>query len=68
MIGEVYYSRPMPTCRECGDDVDKLVSVKVDGKARKACADCADRLREEAEVAEASEGVVQDMMGFKGRR
>lgn len=44
------------------------MSVKVDGKARKVCADCADRLREEAEVAEASEGVVQNMMGFKGRR
>jgi hypothetical protein len=58
----------MPTCRECDDEVDRLVSVKVDGKARKVCADCADRLREEAEVAEASEGEVQRMMGFKGRR
>jgi len=58
----------MATCRECGDDVDKLVSVKVGGKARKVCEDCADRLREEGEVAEASEGVIQDMMGFKGRR
>jgi len=59
----------MPTCRECNDDdVEKLVSVKVAGKARKVCADCADRLREEGEIAEASEGEVQRMMGFKGRR
>ena len=58
----------MPECRECKDEVDKLVSVKVGGKARKVCADCADRLREEREVAEASEGVIQGMMGYKGRR
>ncbi|HWU87507.1 MAG TPA: hypothetical protein VN253_09545 [Kofleriaceae bacterium] len=58
----------MPTCRECNDEVAKLVSVKVAGKARKACEDCADRLREEGEVAEASEGVIQGMMGYKGRR
>lgn len=58
----------MPTCRECKDEVDKLVSVKVAGKARKVCADCADRLREEGEVAVESEGVVQRMMEFKGRR
>ena len=58
----------MPTCHECKDDVDKLVSVKVAGKARKVCADCADRLREADEIAEASEGVIQGMMGYKGRR
>lgn len=58
----------MPTCKSCGDEVDQLVSVKVDGKAKKLCEDCADRAREQAEVAEASESVVQGMMGFKGRR
>jgi len=58
----------MPTCKSCGEDVDKLVSVKVAGKAKKLCEDCADRAREEQEVAEASEAVVQNMMGFKGRR
>ena len=58
----------MPTCKECDDEVDELVTLKVDGKARKVCEDCADRLREQAEIAEASESVVQDMMGFKGRR
>jgi len=58
----------MATCRECKDEVDKLVSVRVAGKAKKMCSDCADRLREEGEIAEASESVVQGMMGFKGRR
>jgi ribosome-binding protein aMBF1 (putative translation factor) len=58
----------MATCKVCDDEVDNLVSVKVDGKAKKMCEDCADRAREQAEVAEASEAVVQNMMGFKGRR
>jgi hypothetical protein len=52
----------------CDDEVDELVTVKVGSKSKKACEDCADRLREEAEIAEMSESVVQDMMGFKGRR
>ncbi|MBK6695625.1 MAG: hypothetical protein IPG50_25955 [Myxococcales bacterium] len=58
----------MPICKECESEVDSLVSVKVDGKAKKLCEDCADRAREQAEIAEASEGAVQQMMGFKGRR
>ena len=41
---------------------------KVAGKAKKLCEDCADRAREEGEIAEQSEAVVQNMMGFKGRR
>ncbi len=58
----------MPTCKECDEEVDSLVTVKVSGKARKLCEDCADRLREQEAVAEESESVVQGMMGFKGRR
>lgn len=58
----------MPTCKGCDDEVDALVSVKVDGKAKKLCEDCADRAREAGEIAEQSEAVVQQMMGFKGRR
>ncbi|MDB4952452.1 MAG: hypothetical protein JWO36_21 [Myxococcales bacterium] len=58
----------MPTCRECNDEVAKLVTVKVSGKAQKLCPDCADRAREAGEIAEASEGEMQRMMGFKGRR
>jgi len=58
----------MATCKQCGDEVEALVSVKVGGKTKKLCEDCADRAREQAEVAEQSEAVVQNMMGFKGRR
>ena len=58
----------MPECKECGDDVDELIKVRVGGKTRKVCEECADRLREQAEIAEASESVVQEMMGFRGRR
>ena len=58
----------MPICKSCGEEADSLVSLKVAGKTKKLCEDCADRAREEAEVAEQSEAVVQNMMGFKGRR
>src|ERR1019366_7655214 len=58
----------MAVCKECGEQVDTLETVKIDGKAKKLCEDCADRARETAEVAEQSEAVVQNMMGFKGRR
>ena len=58
----------MPVCKECGDEADELVSVKVEGRSKKLCEDCADRAREASEVAEASEAVVQGMMGYKGRR
>ena len=58
----------MPVCKGCGDEVDELVSAKVDGRVKKLCEDCADRAREQGEVAEQSESVVQNMMGFKGRR
>lgn len=58
----------MPTCKACNDEVETLVSLKIDGKAKKVCEDCADRAREAGEIAEASEAVVQGMMGFKGRR
>ncbi len=58
----------MPTCKGCDNEVDSLLSVKDGKKTKKLCEDCADRLREEGEIAEASEAVVQGMMGFKGRR
>lgn len=58
----------MPQCKQCDSEVDKLVSVKVAGKAKKMCEDCADRARETAEIAESSEEVVRGMMGYKGRR
>ena len=58
----------MPVCRTCQDEVDELVSVKVDGRRIRVCEDCAERAAEEAEIAEMSESAMQDMMGYKGRR
>lgn len=58
----------MATCKECNNEVDELKTVKVGGKKKKMCEDCADRVAQEGAVAEESESVVQNMMGFKGRR
>ena len=46
----------------------RLVTLKAGGIAHKVCADCADRIREQAEIAEVSESEIQRMMGFTGRR
>ena len=58
----------MPTCRECDSEVEALKTVNVGGKKKKMCEDCADRVAEQGQIAEESEAVVQQMMGFKGRR
>jgi ribosome-binding protein aMBF1 (putative translation factor) len=58
----------MPVCKGCGEEVDELVSVKVDGKTKKLCESCADEAGEADNIAQESEAVVQNMMGFKGRR
>ncbi len=58
----------MPTCKGCGEEADELVSVTVDGRKKKLCEDCAEEAQEGAAIAEESESVVQQMMGFKGRR
>jgi ribosome-binding protein aMBF1 (putative translation factor) len=58
----------MPACKACGQEVDELVTVKVSGKSRRVCEDCADRAKEQQAVQEESESVVQQMMGFRGRR
>ncbi|HEX3595597.1 MAG TPA: hypothetical protein VHU80_10855 [Polyangiaceae bacterium] len=58
----------MATCKACGDEAEELVSVKVQGKTKKLCEECAEKAAEQDAVAEESEAVVQNMMGFKGRR
>lgn len=58
----------MPVCKGCGEEVDELVSVKVDGRSKKLCDDCASAVQEGEQLAEASEAAVQQMMGFRGRR
>ena len=56
----------MPECKECSDEVEALVKVKILRKTHTVCEDCADRLREEHEIALESESAMKDMMGFKG--
>jgi predicted sulfurtransferase len=58
----------MPVCRECDNPVDSLKTVKVGQKKKKMCEDCADRLAQDEQIAEESEQVVREMMGFKGKR
>jgi len=58
----------MPVCNGCGETVEEVSKVKVDGKTKKLCEDCLDAAKADAAVAEESEAVVQNMMGFKGRR
>ena len=58
----------MATCKECGEEADTLKTVTVGGKKKKMCEDCADRASEQDAIAQESEAVVQNMMGFKGRR
>ncbi len=58
----------MPVCKACGEEVDEVVSVKIDGKSKKLCEECAEIAEQEQEILEQSESVVQGMMGFKGRR
>lgn len=54
-------------CKLCGEQVDELVTVQIKGRKRKVCEDCAGRLTEEGEIADAALGAVRDMMGYKGK-
>jgi protein-arginine kinase activator protein McsA len=54
-------------CKDCGDEVDELFTVHEGKRKLKLCEDCADRKREELEIAGEAEGAMQDMMGYKGR-
>ncbi|MEZ4307809.1 MAG: hypothetical protein R3F14_07145 [Polyangiaceae bacterium] len=58
----------MPVCRECDSEVDTLTTVKVGAKKKKICESCAERIEQEGAIAEESEEVVRQMMGFKGKR
>jgi hypothetical protein len=62
------YPAHMPECKQCGEEVDELVAVSVEGKKKRVCESCAEDLERSAQIAEQSEAVVQNMMGFKGRR
>jgi hypothetical protein len=54
-------------CKSCGEDVEELVVVEVKGKPKKVCEDCASRIEEAGEVAEAATGKMREMMEYKGK-
>ncbi len=58
----------MAKCSACGEEADELTSVKQGGRTKRLCEECAEELAQSAEIEEASEAVVQQMMGFTGRR
>ena len=58
----------MPTCKGCGEEVEELQTTTAGGKRRRLCEDCVEQLESEQGLMEESEAVVQQMMGFKGRR
>ena len=57
----------MPECQSCGEEVDELISIKIDGKRRKLCEDCAEEAEADGMIAAESESVIQNMMEYKGR-
>jgi hypothetical protein len=58
----------MPVCKVCGEEVDEVVSMKIEGRLKKVCEECAEEVEQDAQIAQESEAAVQQMMGFKGRR
>jgi ribosome-binding protein aMBF1 (putative translation factor) len=58
----------MPICKQCGEEVDELVAVKVSGKAKKVCEDCASEFEAEGEVQDAAFDAMRGMMEYKGKR
>jgi ribosome-binding protein aMBF1 (putative translation factor) len=58
----------VPQCKSCGEEADELLAIKVDGKTKRVCESCADQVNEQEAIKQDSEAVVQNMMGFKGRR
>lgn len=58
----------MPTCKSCGEEVEELFSIKVEGRTRRLCEDCVDQAGEQEDILRESEAAVQRMMGFRGRR
>ena len=56
----------MPICKVCKEEVDELVSVRVKGRARRMCEDCAEEAREQEEIAAQSVDAMRRMMEYEG--
>jgi protein-arginine kinase activator protein McsA len=55
-------------CKQCSEEVEETVLVEVGRKKVRVCEQCADIMRENAEIAEDAEGAMGSMMEYKGRR
>ena len=55
----------MAQCKGCGEEVESLVNVKVDGRTKKLCEDCVELANEQADIAEQSEGAVRQNDGLQ---
>ena len=54
-------------CKVCGNEVEELRTIRVRGRERRACEECAERLAETAEIEDAATGAMREMMGYRGR-
>ncbi|QQR89313.1 MAG: hypothetical protein IPJ88_14040 [Myxococcales bacterium] len=54
-------------CKLCAEEVEELYSVTINGKRKRACEECVDRLREEGEITDAALEAMQGMMDYKGK-
>ena len=54
-------------CRGCGEEVDEVFSVKVKGRSKKLCEECAEEAEMAGEIEEGAYDAMRDMMDFKGK-
>ena len=57
----------MPICKQCGEEVDEVHSIKIGSQKKKVCEDCVEELHEQGEIEDAALEAMQNMMGYKGR-
>jgi transcriptional regulator NrdR family protein len=55
-------------CPSCGEEVEELVAVPGAAKRKRVCEDCAERFREQAEIADEATTAMKGMMEYKGGR
>jgi protein-arginine kinase activator protein McsA len=55
-------------CSKCGEEVDEVQTITTDGKRKRVCEDCAEQLREQAEIADDATSAMKGMMEYKGGR
>ena len=54
-------------CRGCSEEVDEVVTVKVNGRNKKLCEECAEEAEMAGEIEEGALDAMRDMMDFKGK-